>query len=40
MSLLWCAISSLSLWTMGEWQGLVVLALGLLALGAGALRHR
>ena len=40
LSLSWCAISSLSLWTMGEWQGLVVLALGLLALGAGTLRHR
>lgn len=40
MSLVWCAISSLTLWTLGEWQGLVVLALGLLALGAGTLRHR
>jgi hypothetical protein len=38
--LLWCAITSLSLWTLGEWQALVVLALSLLALGAGALRQR
>lgn len=38
--LLWCAATSLSLWTMGEPQALVVLALGLLALGAGALRPR
>ncbi len=36
----WCAIASLSLWTLGESQAMVVLALGLLALGAGALRQR
>lgn len=40
VSLSWCAISSLSLWTLGERQGLVLLTLGLLALGAGTLRHR
>jgi hypothetical protein len=38
--LLWCAVTSLSLWTLGEWQALLVLALGLLALGAGTLRQR
>jgi len=40
VSLLWYAISSLTLWTLDEWQGLVVLTLGLLALTAGTLRHR
>jgi uncharacterized membrane protein len=38
--LCWCAITSLTLWTLGEWQALGVLALGVLALGAGALRQR
>lgn len=38
--LLWCAATSLSLWTLGEPQALVVLALGLLALAAGAQRPR
>lgn len=38
--LLWCAATSLSLWTMGELQALLVLALGLLALCAGGLRQR
>ncbi|MGC4368011.1 DUF6064 family protein [Hydrogenophaga sp. R2] len=40
VSLLWCAISSLTLWTLEERQGLILLTLGLLALSAGALRRR
>ena len=40
LMLCWVAISSLSLWTLGEWQWLVVLLAGLLALAAAMQRHR
>lgn len=40
LPLLWCAITSLTLWTLGEAQAGVVLALAGVALGAAALRRR
>jgi hypothetical protein len=40
MPLLWCAITSLTLWTLGGAQAGVVLALAGVALGAAALGRR
>jgi hypothetical protein len=40
LPLLWCAITSLTLWTLGEAQAGVVLVLAGVALGAAALRSR
>jgi hypothetical protein len=40
LPLLWCAITSLTLWTLGEAQAGGVLALAGVALGAAALRRR
>lgn len=38
--LCWCAITCLTLWTLGEWQALVVLAFGLLAVFASRCERR